>query len=306
MISFTPFYKENLREVAEAICPQALLSDALEIMESALHSDREIEYAAAICSDCLCLRAFEYGKYYFIYPFMLTEGADAHAAVLLILEYAIREELALTVADVPTEELADFISGFRNVDLDAEDVECSSYKVTVKTPPMLLSEIPSYCEGELSLGALTESDISEYARLSRATETTRYWGYDYRADTPEALDEYFYDTARLEFERGIAMTFAVRWCGRLVGEAVAYAFDGRGSAEIAIRIFPELWGRGIGKRTVRAMKDIFAGMGISRLYARVHNENDRSLRLFSSFSERGSVKSDHTVFEIKTLSDDGE
>ena len=166
MISFTPFCKDDLREVAERISPPALLSDALEIMESALYSDEDIEYAAAVFSDCLCLRAFELGRYYFIYPFMLTDGADARDAVLGIVEYAAREELPLVIADVPTEELSDFIVGFRNLDLDAEDGECSSYRVSVKTPPMLLSEPPSYSEGELTLGALCEADIAEYSRLS--------------------------------------------------------------------------------------------------------------------------------------------
>ena len=299
MISFTPFCKEDYKEVAERICPLPLLDDVLSVMEGALSSDEEIEYAAAIFADCLCLRACDYGRYSFIYPFMLADGADAKSAVLAMVEYATREEIPLTIADVPSEELAETVIGFRNLDIDAEDIECASYRIKVKTPPMLLSEPPTYSEGELTLGPLTEADTAEYARLSRATETTRYWGYDYRSDNPDADDEYFYSASMLEFERGVSITLAVRWCSRLVGEAVMYAFDGRGTAEIAVRIFPELWGRGIGSRTVSSLIKIAEGMGLSRLYARVHNENLHSCNMFSHFAKRQTVSAEHRIFEIE-------
>lgn len=300
MISFTPFCKEDLRSVVAGICPTALLEDTVSIMQDALSSDDGAEYAAAIVADCLLLRVCDYGRYYFIYPFMLTEGADTEAAVEAIVEYSVREELPLVIADVPAEELSELAVGFHNLDLDAEDIKCSSYRVTVKTPPMLLDEAPSHSVGELKLGPLTEADIPEYARLCKSPETCAYWGYDYREDAPEADDGYFYKSSVAELSRGISLTFAVRWCGRLVGEAVLYAFDGRGSAELALRIFPELWGRGIGKRTVRAMLAVAAKMGLSRLYARVHNENERSVRMFSDFSDKKSSLAAHTVFEIKT------
>ena len=277
MISFTPFCKEDYKEVAERICPLPLLDDVLSVMEGALSSDEEIEYAAAIFADCLCLRACDYGRYSFIYPFMLADGADAKSAVLAMVEYATREEIPLTIADVPSEELAETVIGFRNLDIDAEDIECASYRIKVKTPPMLLSEPPTYSEGELTLGPLTEADTAEYARLSRATETTRYWGYDYRADAREPSDEYFYSIAMRALDDGVALSLAVDFEGKFVGEATLWGFDLKGGCKLGFRILPEWQRRGFGKRTLAQLLELCSELGIRVAIASVMKENEPSI-----------------------------
>ena len=46
----------------------------------------------------------------------------------------------------------------------------------------------------------------------------------------------FCDVARRDFENRMAVNFAVRLNGTLIGEAVLYNFDYRGSAELGRRI----------------------------------------------------------------------
>ena len=302
MISFKPFDEDSFEQtlmLLSDLIPQDELQIATDVMRSALQSADDVELAVSYCHGCLILRVFDYGRYYFMYPYEISESADAQAAVDCINEYAIKEEIPLTVADVPSECLASLILGFRHLDVDADAPDCSSYRITVKTECQLLSEIPEIEVGELTLDALTESDIKKYAELARNPLTNEFWGYDYRVDNPDADDNFFYDSSRLEFERGITLTVAVRWCKKLVGEVLFYAFDGRGAAEIAVRIFPDFWGRGIGKRAVESAKLLASKIGLTRLYADVMKSNERSIQMFSSIAEKIGASGDRVKFSIE-------
>lgn len=286
MISFTPFDSESANEISAALSKDLIpeCADTVrEIILSTLESD--VECAACISDGCLLLRIFDYGRYYFAYPYEICEDADVSSAVDSIVEYAMREELELVFTDVPSEALGALLPAFRHADIDAEDVSASSYRVRVKTECQLMSELPSFSSGELTVNALTEEDIAAYALLCRLPESNEFWSYDYREDCPDPDDRYFFDTANFEFLSGTAFSLAVRWCGKLVGEIQLYSFDGRGCAHLAIRVLPQLWGRGIGKRAVWAAKEIAKGIGLTRLYTEVFRENERSVGMLSGVGD---------------------
>ena len=301
MLSFKPFNEENITEVTSLLLGEKDGQEkniATDIMHSALEDGGDLEFAASYSHGCLLLRVFDYGKYYFIYPYELCELADAVTATDEICEYAMKEELPLVFADVPADRLSSLIFGFRHLDLDAEDCDCSSYRVTVNTECQLITEIPNFTAGELTLDSLTEADVKKYAELSKNPQLNEFWGYDYKADHPDADDRFFYDYATEEFFRGVTLTLGIRWCKKLVGELLFYAFDGRGGASFALRIFPDLWGRGIGRRTVAGAINIAARLGLTRLYAEVMKQNVRSIELFSSVADETVEGEDRVKFSI--------
>ena len=266
MISFVPFDSESLESVSSMLSKD-LSPECAEMLREILLStlETDAEYAACFSSGCLLLRIFDYGRYYFAYPYDICENADVSAAVDSVVEYAMREELSLVFTDVPAEVLGDFLIGFRHIDLDAEDSDATAYRVRVKTECELMSSLPSLSCGELTIDELTEADIPAYASLCRLPESNEFWGYDYREDCLDPDDRYFFDAAKSEFLSGTAFSLAIRWCGKLVGEIQFFGFDGRGGAEFAIRVVPQLWGRGIGKRAVYAAKEIATGIGLINL-----------------------------------------
>ena len=299
MISFLPFDSESMDAVSAQLSTGLSTESAdmlHEILSSTLPSDAE--YAACVCHGCLLLRIFDYGRYYFAYPYEICESADAFSAVNSIVEYAMREELELVFTDVPAEVLGEFIPAFRHVDLDAEDSYSTAYRVRVKTECQLMSALPSFSSGELTVDALTEDDIPTYAELCSLPETNEFWGYDYREDCPSPDERYFFDTANSEFLSGRAFSLAVRWCGKLVGEIQFYGFDGRGLAQFAVRVLPQLWGRGIGKRAVSAAKEIAKDIGLTGLCAEVLRENVRSIGMFTGVAEISEETEDRVKFTI--------
>ena len=65
-----------------------------------------------------------------------------------------------------------------------------------------------------------------------------------------------------------------------------YHFDGRGGAEMAIRLLPEYCGKGYGKKLALALIELGRQMTLSDLYAVVDAENLISKNLFSSVMEK--------------------
>ena len=85
--------------------------------------------------------------------------------------------------------------------------------------------------------------------------------------------------------RGESIALAIRQGEKLLGEAVLYAFDGMGGAEIAIRLLPENRGMGLGKSTVSALFEYAAKIGLTKLSAFIDKRNSASIKLFSNFME---------------------
>lgn len=100
-----------------------------------------------------------------------------------------------------------------------------------------VSAIPELKTERLTLSAITEADIPAYNALVLDSDRNRWWGYDDVGGLGAPVTERsFYDVARRDFENRMAVNFAVRLNGTLIGEAVLYNFDYRGSAELGCRI----------------------------------------------------------------------
>lgn len=282
MISFTELNRENTDEVINGL--RKALGDALylsELVGSFLdYVDENGDTGVALCAShgCVIARIFDMGRYVFVYPIDLIEDADAQQALECVREYAVREEIPLRIVDVPKEELCEIVGCFRHMNIDAEDVEGELYRLEVKSECSLLSEIPELEDGDIALAAECEADIPKIASLAKDSDVNEYWGYDYREDlTSESVsDSYFFDAARAEFMRGVAMTLAVRYKGEFVGECVFYAFDYLGGCEIAVRVMKEFWGKKIGSRALSLAIELARKIGLSRLYTVIDVKNLRS------------------------------
>lgn len=280
--SFTvkDFIKENENILSE---------DELEYLSSLLEEiletgDTYVEFAFSLSHLCLIVRVFDLGKYSFIYPIELSERADSLSARDDAIEYAVKEEIEIVFTDVPKSEVPYFINDMRHLDIDAADPSAETFRVKVKTECELISDIPEYKEGVLSISALTEADVPLYASLSRDTETNKYWGYDFRLDTEtEVCDTYFYENANLEFATGRALTVALRNNASFVGEAIYYAFNGRGGAEIAMRLLPEEKGKGLGKAFFAMLTEYARKIGLTRLFSTVDERNTASVAMFRKY-----------------------
>ena len=279
MISFKIINSENKDEIYEALAEsfdkegrEALF----EIVESLpLFELEDVEYAITASHGCLLMRIFDMGRYLFAFPYEISGDADIELAIDDLVEYARREEVSLVLTDVPIEAFS-LLSGFRHMDVDCEDDVGTVYRVRIKTECELISEIPESEYGRVKLNAITDEDVELYARLCKSKNVNKYWGYDYSADIENPLDAYFLENARREFSLGVSISFAIRAAGFFCGEAVIYAFDGRGGAEFAVRLLPEWQGQGLGKDAVRATMNAARKIGLTHLNAKIMSENSPS------------------------------
>ena len=147
-----------------------------------------------------------------------------------------------------------------------------------------LKEIPALRSGRLTLDGLREEDRAAYNRLCLDDGRNRWWGYDYREDLKgELTEDYFLETARRDFANKLAVNFAVRLDGQLIGEAVLYRFDYRGQAELGCRILPEYAGNGYGREAFQTAAEwSLYTLGLRRLAAKCYHENGSSARMLES------------------------
>ena len=303
-MTFRALDEETLSAAAAEIAAElgAPEGEIADILSGFSDPDGDIEYAAAAKFGCVLIRIQDLGRYSFLYPYPFCENADVSAAVEFVAEYAMREDIPLVFCDVPCEEVGVFGSlGFRHFNLDAEDGECSGFRVEIKSECELADEVPTVTDGTVELSPLAEGDVSAYAEISRDLSSIRYWGYDYRKDAPNADDEYFFRTASRDFLAGYSLTEGIRLGGKLIGEAQLYAFDRRGAAEFAIRILPEYRGRGLGSRALDLLFEVAARVGLTSLRCDVMKENEPSLALIGKKMERVAESSGVVKFFAKLL-----
>ena len=256
MIRFIYPDKENAPELL-LLCPENEAGKVARTLILDLLSEEEdgVDIAVCFAYGTFLVRRF-YEEYEFTYPLALDEGADVEQALSSIEEYAKRHELPLLYGDLTAEEQGALAKRYRlsrteEFDISEEDEKPEMiYRLSVLTPCDILEELPTLCDGELTLDAITEEDIPSYALLCRDEEILEVWGVDYRDIDPDMSDRDFFEGIVDEFERGIALTLAVRYSGRLVGEIALYAFDGRGGAEFSIRIFRGYHKNGYGARAL--------------------------------------------------------
>ena len=301
MISFKRLDDGNYEKIAKELSLGLSTNEAVElfsIAESFISSDEEdVEFAISVSFGCALIRVFDMGRYFFMFPYEICDGADVSSAIREIGEYAMREEIPFVLSDVPADRLS-ALSGFRHFDIDAESEMGDVYRVKFKSECTLLSEIPSLVSGRVTLSEILDSDISDYARLSKDKNVNKYWGYDYSADVCEPEDEYFISKAREEFDRSVAISFAIRREDKFIGEAVIYAFDFLGGAEFAIRLLPEYCGYGYGRESVLALISVAKKIGLTTLRAYVMNENAPSVKMIYGIMERISSENDRSLYQI--------
>ena len=301
MLSFKIVTKENKENIKDALSQELSSSEReelSEIIDSIDLEDGDVEYAVTVSSGCALFRIFDFGRYLFVFPIELSDTSNPKGAVDEINEYATFEEIERVFVDVPPESLPVF-SGFRHLDVDADGREASVYRVRIKTELDLLSEIPSFDGERVKLNALTEADIPDYARLSKDENVNKYWGYSYSDDVENPPDEYFYENAVREFSANTSCAFAIRADGKFVGEAILYSFDGKGGADIAIRILSEYQRRGYGSEALKALSEIAGKIGLTLLRAKIKTENSPSIALFRKYAEFISGENDIQQFEIE-------
>ena len=287
MIKFTEIKENDIKTTAERLFESSLLAE--EIMNS-FNFDDDIYYAVANFSGCLLVRIFDFGRYLFLYPFELSEDAKTVDAVLEIAEYAMREELDFVLSDVPIEGVTLLLDlGFSHLEIDREDED--SYRVWVKNECILAEKELRFKYDEIEVLPLESTLEKEYAKLCRDEELNRFWGYDYREDSPTQDDSFFLNQAKSGFSRGVSLTLALKKEAELLGVIELFAFDGRGGCEFAIKIARIHQGMGYGKLGTEAAIEAAKMLGLSRISCDVMKENIRSVSLMQKyFTETKSCK----------------
>lgn len=162
-----------------------------------------------------------------------------------------------------------------------------------------LQRQPSIKTERLTLDGLREWDKRDYNALCLDDERNRWWGYDYRKDLQgELTEDYFLHVARDDFASHRAVNFAVRLHGKCIGEAVLYAPDWRGGAELGCRIAPQYAGNGYGTEAFAAVADwALYRLGLTRVVAKCYKENEASYKMLSSCMRRSGEDETFYYFE---------
>ena len=161
----------------------------------------------------------------------------------------------------------------------------SKYQVKVQNELMRHVEaIPELKTARLTLMALREEDIPAYNALVLDEKRNSMWGYDDVGNLGGPVEERsFFNVARRDFENRLAVNFAVRLEGKLIGEAVLYNFDGRGGAELGCRIDAAYAGHGYGVEAFAAAADWgLYGISLNRVVAKCFKENPASYKMLSA------------------------
>ena len=290
MLSFKPIEnKSDIEKLAKGLdlCGKTKDSfvDFLAVcLEEAEDFDTSI--AAAFCDGCALIRVFDMGRYYFLPPEKIHQGGNVKNAFDKVLEYAKREELPFVFHGVPRDMLSDLLDGVRHADIDAEGPFGESYCLKIKTECELSQEIFSAEDGDFEIRALENSDASVYKELCTDKELNKYYGYQISDDHPDMPKEDYIAIANTEFERGVALTLALVYERSIVGDAIFYAFDGKGGAELAIRILPNRHGKGLGSHFLSLLLDYGRDIGLIRVISFVKRENLPSVRMCGKFMKK--------------------
>ena len=282
MISFEKINKGSVVRLAKMLpeLSEDSFTDLAMMCDEFLELDDEIdEVAVTAAHGCVLVRICDGGEYFFPFPFVLDDDTDPTEALRELALYTRKESIRLRFTDLPRECLDLVTAIFPHVEAKAYEDDEDSFVAVVLNEIDLMEECPEVSVGAVTLSPLTENDKEDYAALCADRELNRYWGYDALADNPTLDPDYFLAVAMKEAEDGVALSLAVRVGGKLVGEAVIYNLDYRGSGEIAIRISRAHQGKGYGALALRALINLCGKIGLCSLYARVREENTPAISL---------------------------
>jgi len=304
MISFKMVETKSISELLDMT---ELSQDERELLREVLegylefYSEGELEFGAALVSGCLCTRVFDYGRYYFLAPYELTEDAVLRDAYLAVLEYARREELGYLFHELPREHLSVLLPLVRHADVDAEGTDGESFSVRIKTECELISEVPVIERDGLRLRTLAEGDAEAYRELCRDAELNASFGYSPTDEHPDASAPELVSLALGEFDRGLSIPLAIEYMGEFVGDAIIYGFDGMGGAELAMRISRANRGRGIGSRTLSCLLALCLNIGLIRADAYVKAENTPSVAMCKKYMAISDKVGDRVLFSCNLI-----
>jgi len=164
-----------------------------------------------------------------------------------------------------------------------------------------LKKIPRLESQRLVLEEIGKADEEAYDRLCLDDERNKWWGYDYKKDLKGELTAgYFRRVARQDFKNRLAVNFAVRLNSVFIGEAVLYAFDCKGGAELGCRILPEYAGKGYGAEAFRRVAEwSLYELGLYRLVAKCYKENEASYKMLSACMQPKGEDDTFFYFEKK-------
>ena len=162
-----------------------------------------------------------------------------------------------------------------------------------------VNAIPELTTQRLTLSALTAADAAAYNALVLDRERNRWWGYDdvgSLGGPPE--EQSFLKVAWRDFENRLAVNFAVRLDGKLIGEAVLYNFDYRGGAELGCRIDEAHAGFGYGAEAFAAAAEWgLYQVHLTRVVAKCYKENLSSYKMLSGCMRRSGEDETFYYFE---------
>ncbi len=136
----------------------------------------------------------------------------------------------------------------------------------------------------LTITEIRPSDMDDYARLYLDDELNKWWGYDYRVDLKDRkpTPEYFFEFQKLMIDTKEEVSFAVRLCGKMIGELVLHNFDDEWGVEMGFRFFSDCQGKGYATESALALKDYAkVVLGAKRLKSRCFKENLPSAALIA-------------------------
>lgn len=164
-----------------------------------------------------------------------------------------------------------------------------------------VDRIPVLKTARLTLSEIGEADIPAYNALVLDENRNRWWGYDDVGGLKEPISLLsFYKVAQRDFQNRLAVNFAVRLDGKLIGEAVLYNFDYRGSAELGCRIATACAGNGYGTEAFAAVANWgLYQVRLNRVIAKCFKENKASYKMLSSCMRRSGE--DETFFYFEKL-----
>ena len=300
-ISFKPISPSSVDDIILS-CPETWDKDELsDILESLSYMSEEVEeVAVSLLHDAVAVRVLDGGRYMFVSPLGMIDGWDIKGALERIREYAVKEMIPLIFTDTPRDTLPTYSEVFRLVSASVYEDDDDLFFVFVDNECSSLDAPPSFSLGDLTLSEMRDEDLPLYARLSRDGDLNKYWGYDASDDNTADTDEFFLETARREFNTGVAVTLGVYLSGEFIGEGVIYSFDFKGGASVALRLLPEYHGKGIGKRAFSALISLAEEIDLLEVKAEVMVENLPSIAMTSYFLDK-KCEADGIIYYSKKL-----
>ncbi|MBE5734449.1 MAG: GNAT family N-acetyltransferase [Clostridiales bacterium] len=166
----------------------------------------------------------------------------------------------------------------------------------ISTPVLIQTE-------RLTITQIFESDKEDYCRLYLDDQLNKLWGYDYKEDLngEEPTPDYFFAFQNSLKEKKEEFSFAVKLCGKMIGELVLHNFDFFGGVEMGFRFFKQFHGKGFAIESATALKNyVIDTLGAKKLKSRCFKENIPSANLINRLGLTKSHEDQtHYYFELK-------